>query len=144
MYTIRGTTHEGGPTQEISLELLGLNDEGQPSQGCSVTHELSDGTYVVRGQGAGPISVNYSGEFPNEKGGAAQQLEILRKMRGRRVEILRESISIGFAVINSVNPTYQNRIYTKYVNTSWRCDMTLEHSPDKVVIPVDTTLLPGT
>ena len=130
MYVITGTGKQlggvNGPTASVDLAKLGQNDEDETNQGRSVTHELNDGSYEVRFQGTGPTTLNLSGEFDNELAGAPALLVALKALRGYQVSVSRNGSDVGLGVVQSVNPSRQDRLHNKYPSTSWRLDILME------------------
>ena len=126
MHRLRGNVNPGDPVTEINGDVIGLNEISESSQGRIVTHELSDGTYLIRSQGSGPSTVTWSGEIIGDKVDGISQIESLRRLRGRRVAVYRDNLFEGFGHVQSVNRTYETRMYNKFVKITWRCDLLME------------------
>ena len=129
MYTIIGKDDGKKPDVtniKVDLEVLGLSDESETMQGRVVTHELTDGTYIVRSQGYGPKTVNYSGEFDGNYAPANDALLLLRKLRGRPVTILKGRTLIGTGHVQSVNPASQTRLLNQFIKKTWRIDIIMD------------------
>ena len=126
MYFIRGTIPGNEEPTTISLERLGQDDESESAQGRTSVHELSDDSYVARGLGRGPVNINYSGMFDGSVDALVVELDNLKKMRGTRVELFKDTNRVGYGVLQSVNPSKQTRMRDYYLMVSWRVDLLME------------------
>ena len=108
------------------LDRMGQNDESITAPGRVASHELDDGSYKVKGQGRSPSTINFSGEFDSSDLDAQAALFDLVRMRGRKVTLSLDGANVGDGILQSVNPSRQNRVGNFYPTTSWRIDIMME------------------